>query len=418
METGHFPSVLAALVATLIATKLFGELAQRIRQPAVLGELLAGIVLGGSLLGVLDPSDPVMHALGELGVLVLLFEIGLHTDLRSLVRVGGSATAVGLVGVALPFALGDLAARQLGLSPMAALVAGAALTATSIGISARVLADLGQLDRPEGQIVLGAAVLDDVVGLVILSVVSTIAAGAGVSVGGIAVTAAVAVGFIAAAILVGQLLAPPVFRWVDQLEQSGALGVMALAFAFLLAWVAWRIGSAMIIGAFAAGLVVHRTPQRHGIERATASVGYLVVPIFFAVVGAQVDLRSLLDRQVLLVGGVLVIVAVVGKFAAGYAPVWFRGDKALIGVAMIPRGEVGLIFAQMGLTEGVLDAGMFSAITMMVVVTTFAAPIALGRMARRTTPRTEQERAGDGGIDDLVAGARASPDDARSGADG
>jgi Kef-type K+ transport system membrane component KefB len=411
MQSGNFAHVLAALVATLIATKLFGELAQRIKQPAVLGELLAGIVLGRSLIGLLDPHDPVIHALGELGVLVLLFEIGLHTDLRSLARVGKSAVAVGLVGVAVPFALGDLAARQLGLGTVPAIVASAALTATSIGISARVLADLGQLQRPEGQIVLGAAVLDDIVGLVILSVVSTLAAGATVSAGGIALSAAVALGFVVAAILVGRRLAPPVFHLVDQLDVSGALGVMALAFAFLLAWIAWWIGSAMIIGAFAAGLVLHRTPQRHDIERATTSVGHLVVPIFFAAVGAQVQLDSLLDARVLLVGGVLVVVAVVGKLAAGYAPWWFRGDKALVGVAMIPRGEVGLIFAQMGLNQGALDAGLFSAITMMVIITTFVAPIALGHMARRGAGRPTAERPGDGGIDDLVAGTHTSNDE-------
>ncbi len=408
MQSGHFAHVLAALVATLIATKLFGELAQRVKQPAVLGELFAGIVLGRSLLGLLDPHDPVIHALGELGVLVLLFEIGLHTDLRSLARVGRSAVAVGLVGVALPFLLGDLASRQLGLATITAVVASAALTATSIGISARVLADLGQLQRPEGQIVLGAAVLDDVVGLVILSVVSTLAAGAAVSVGSIAESAAVAVSFIVAAILLGRRLAPPVFHLVDKLDVSGALGVMALAFAFLLAWIAWWVGSAMIIGAFAAGLVLHRTPQRHGIERATTSVGHLVVPIFFAAVGAQVQLRTLLDARVLQIGGVLVVVAVVGKLAAGYAPWWFRGNKAMVGVAMIPRGEVGLIFAQMGLNAGALDLGLFSAITMMVIITTFIAPVALGHMARRAARRSAAELPGDGGIDDLVAGTRGS----------
>jgi len=172
-----FAHVLAALVAVLVSAKLLGALANRFGMPAVLGELTAGVLLGASLLGILDPHDPVMHALSELGVLILLFEIGLHTDLRSLMKVGGAASTVGLVGVALPFVLGYYVAIWLGVASLPAIVSGAALTATSIGISARVLADLGQLESPEGQVVLGAAVLDDVVGLIILSVVSGLAEG-------------------------------------------------------------------------------------------------------------------------------------------------------------------------------------------------------------------------------------------------
>src|SRR5918912_3282193 len=176
-----FTHLLALLVAVILATKALGEVAQRLGQPSVLGELVAGVLLGRSLLGVLDPADPVLTAMAEIGVLVLLFEIGLHTDLESLIEVGSSALTVALVGVALPFVLGYGAAVWLGLNPIPAVVCGAALTATSIGISARVLSDLGQLDTPEGQVVLGAAVLDDVVGLVILSVVAAVAGGAAVS---------------------------------------------------------------------------------------------------------------------------------------------------------------------------------------------------------------------------------------------
>ncbi|HEY9448885.1 MAG TPA: cation:proton antiporter, partial [Gemmatimonadaceae bacterium] len=186
--------LLSVLVAIIVATKLLGEGAQRIGQPAVLGELVAGVVLGVSVLGILDPADPVIAALSEIGVIILLFEIGLHTDLESLLQVGSSALMVALVGVAVPFALGFWVAHLLGLPVVPAVVCGAALTATSIGISARVLSDLGQLDTPEGQVVLGAAVLDDVVGLIILAVVSGVAAGAGVSLSGVAINVAVSVG--------------------------------------------------------------------------------------------------------------------------------------------------------------------------------------------------------------------------------
>ena len=404
-----FHHVLGALVALLVTTKLLGELAQRVGQPAVLGELLAGVLLGGSLLGLVDPSDAVLHALSEIGVLVLLFEIGLHTDVRSLARVGGAAVAVALAGVVLPCALGYWAAIALGLPPLAAVVAAAALSATSIGISARVLSDLGQLETREGQVVLGAAVLDDVIGLVILSVVGAAAAGAGVTAGGVLRTTAVAVGFIVAALVVGRLAVPPLFRAAERMRASGTLVVLGLALAFGLAYLAESAGSALIIGAFAAGLVLHETPQRPAIEEATTTVGHLVVPVFFAVVGASVDVRTLGDPRTLAVGGALVACGVAGKFAAGYAPFWFRGRKAMIGAAMIPRGEVGLIFAQMGLASGALTPALFSAVALMVLATTFIAPPLLARIAGAPAaggplPQNAAMQPGNGGIDDLVFG--------------
>lgn len=408
-DASHFQQLLGVLVALLVTTKLFGELVQRAGQPAVLGELLAGVLLGGSALGIVDPSEPVLHALSEIGVLILLFEIGLHTDLRALARVGGTALTVGTVGVVLPFALGYVVASALGLPPLAATVAAAALTATSIGISARVLSDLGQLDTPEGQVVLGAAVLDDVIGLVILSVVGSLAAGGAVTALGVSRTAGVAVGFVLGALLLGRLVVPPLFRLFSRLRSAGTLAVLGIALAFALAWIAQLVGSATIIGAFAAGLVLHDTPQRAEIEEATTTVGHVIVPVFFAVVGAAVDVRALLDPTTLVVGGALIAVAIVGKFAAGYAPFWFAGRKALVGTAMIPRGEVGLIFAQMGLASGVLTPALFSAVALMVMATTFVAPPVLARLAAGgaagAAPSPRVRRAvGDGGIDDLVFG--------------
>lgn len=401
-----FPHLLAVLVALILATRLLGEAAMRLGQPAVLGELIAGVVLGGSVLGILQPNDPVIRAFAEIGVIVLLFEIGLHTDLKSLAAVGSSALTVGCVGVVLPFVMGAWATAALGLGGVSAVVSGAALTATSIGISARVLSDLGELDSPEGQVVLGAAVLDDVVGLIILSVVSGMAAGQAVSAAGIALTTVVAIGFIVVALVVGHLLAPPVFHLVSRIRASGALGLMALAFAFLLAWLAEVADSAMIIGAFAAGLVLYRTPQRDEIERKVAVIGQFFVPIFFAAVGAEVDLSSLANPRALAIGGALVVVAVIGKFAAGFAPWWFRGSKVMVGVSMIPRGEVGLIFAQMGLSTGAFDSELFSAIALVVVVTTFLAPPLLGRLVARRGAPPVRGHAAEGAIDDLVSGTR------------
>lgn len=407
MTEYSFPDLLATLVALLVATRLLGAVAQRFGQPAVVGELVAGVLLGASLLGVIDPGDPVIHSFAELGVLILLFEIGLHTDLRSLVKVKGEAGTVALVGVLLPFGLGYAAARALGLTTIPAIVCGAALTATSIGISARTLSDLGRLGTAEGQIVLGAAVIDDIVGLVILSVVGGLVGGAALSIAGIATTTAIAIGFVIAALVLGRLLVPPIFRAIGKIEASGTLGVAGLAFAFLLAWLADIAGSATIIGAFSAGLVLHNTPQRAAIEKATTQLGHFFVPIFFATVGAAVELQTLADSRAVVIGLALLAVGVIGKVAAGYAPFWFKGDKALIGVAMVPRGEVGLIFASTGLASGALTAQLYSAVAMMVLATTFMTPPILARMIKKGEPQPTEgsDQPGDGGIDDLVAGA-------------
>jgi len=375
------PGLLLTLAAVLVAAKLLGALARRVHQPAVLGELVAGILLGGSALGVFDPHEPVLHALSELGVIVLLFEVGLETDLHALRRVGGTAGMVAAVGVIVPFAGGYAVAQLAGASTVTSLVIAAALTATSIGISARVLADLGWLKSDEGQIVLGAAVLDDVIGLVILAVVGGVIAGHDLSVLSVARISAVAVGFVVGAVLIGAWLVRPVVRAAAGLQAAGAVGIAALAFAFVTAALAARAGSAMIIGAFAAGLVLHPTPQRHEIEKWTTSLGHVLVPIFFASVGAAVDVRAMFSPAALALGGALIAVAVIGKVVAGYAPWWFAGRKLLIGVAMVPRGEVGLIFAQMGVAAGVLAGGEFGAVIAMVVVTTFLTPPWLGRIA-------------------------------------
>ena len=404
MPDAHaIPQLLLVLAALLATTKLLGALAQRVGQPAVLGELLAGVLLGGSVLGLLDPTDPVIHALAELGVIVLLFEIGLHTDLRAMAKVAGTATTVGVVGVILPFVLGYYAAYSvLDFDRIPSLVCGAALTATSIGISARVLSDLGQLNTREGQVVLGAAVLDDIVGLIVLSVVTSMVLGGTWTVAGILLTTSLAVGFIVVAVTGGRFLARPIFSSLRTIRTSGTLGVVALAFAFLLSSLAASSGSAMILGAFAAGVVLHDTAERVEIERAATTIGHFLVPVFFASVGASVQLSTFADPRTLAAGGLLIAVGVIGKFAAAFAPWRFRGNKALIGVAMIPRGEVGLIFAQMGLATKAITPAVFSALTLMVMVTTFLAPPVLARVGKGSVGR--ENLSGEGGIDDLVAG--------------
>jgi Na+:H+ antiporter len=393
--------LLAALAAIFVATKALGEVAQRFRQPAVLGELIAGVLLGGSVFGIVDPSSPVLSAMSEIGVILLLFEIGLETDVRSLIKVGGVAATVACAGVAMPFGAGYVGAGLFGLGRVPALVCGAALCATSVGISARILSELGMLETPEGRVVLGAAVIDDIIGLVILAVVAGIVDGGSVSLPRIARISGVAVGFVVVAVLVGSRVAPLVFRAAEKVRASGALGLVAIAFAFSLAWAAHLAGSAMIIGAFAAGVVLHDLPQRGAVQQSTTRIGQFFVPIFFAAVGAAVDLPALLQGSAMQVGAILVVIGIVGKVAAGYVPWWFKGDKLLVGVAMVPRGEVGLIFAQMGLASGGIDRGLFGAIMLMVLVTTFVTPPALGRRAAVRVRRAPESQ----GIDDLVAGS-------------
>jgi Kef-type K+ transport system membrane component KefB len=281
-------------------------------------------------------------------VIVLLFEIGLETDLKSLVRVGGAATTVAIVGVVLPFGMGYAVAHLLGLSTIPALVSGAALTATSVGISVRTLSDLNELDTPEGQTVLGAAVLDDIVGLAILFVISLVVGGTSVS---------------------------------ETLVRSATLPT-----------------------AFAVGLVLHSTRKRKAIEKITTKFGLVIVPIFFATVGAAVDLKTFGDGRVLIIGASLTAVGVIGKFLAGYAPFWTKGRKSMIGIAMIPRGEVGLIFARMGLATGALTSHLYSAVAMMVLVTTFITPPLLSWKIKSPGSGSAHDRPGEGGIDDLVAG--------------
>ena len=397
----HIDEFLFVLAVTLVAAKLFGEVAEKLGQPAVVGELLAGVVLGGSVLGVVDPRSETIHLLAEVGVIILLFEIGLETQLKRLIAVGPAAAIVALVGVILPFAAGYFVALAFGLGMLSALLMGAALTATSVGITARVLSDLGRLDDPEGQIVLGAAVLDDVLGLIILGIVGTLVTGARISAGSVAWSTVSAFGFLFLTVFLGSFLIPPLFTLLERIGKEHTLAIMGFVLALVLALLADRAGSALIIGAFAAGLVLAPTKQAHAIEQGVVRIGGVFVPIFFVAVGAAVDIRAFMDPSVLLLGVCLTVVAVVGKILAGYAPFWLRVKKLVIGVAMVPRGEVGLIFAQMGLTTGVLTTNDFSAVMMMVLVTTFAAPIAL----KALLPPGTGARDADIGIADLTSDA-------------
>jgi Kef-type K+ transport system membrane component KefB len=373
------PSFLIALIAIIVVAKAFGEIAERLGQPGVLGELIGGVVVGVSGLGLVDAGDRTIHLLAQLGIIFLLFLIGLDTDVKRLISVGGSATVVACVGVTLPFIGGFVVAHLLGLSWMVSVFLGATLTATSVGITARVLSDLGHLQDPESQVILGAAVVDDIIGVVLLTVVSALAAGRSLTFFGIGRTVAVAFGFVIIAIVVGSLLAPHLIRILERLRIARGLLFASIVAALGLAWVAERVGSAMIIGSFAAGLVLARTRLGKQIEHEVHEVAQFFIPIFFVSVGAAVDLRSV-NGRVLLIGCLLALVGMIGKFAAGFTA-WKPGlRRSVVGVGMIPRGEVELIFAQIGLSTHLLDAGLYSAVALMVILTTVIGPALLRRM--------------------------------------
>ncbi len=384
MEHGEIGAFLLAFAAALAGAKLFGEFAERVGQPAVLGELLVGIVLGPSVLGLVPLSHGVL-LLAEIGVILLLFEVGLETDLSELVRVGAPALAVAAAGMVLPFFGGWGLALAAGEASLTAIFVGAALTATSIGITARVLSELRVLKRREGQIILGAAVVDDVLGLVVLAVVSQIAEKGGIAVGAAVRAAGLSIGFLAVALALGIPLGKKLVLVVGRANVRGVLVAASVSFALMVAWAAQEAGSAPIVGAFAAGVVLARTNRRHDIDTALKPAVDIFAPVFFVAVGAQVDVKLLNplvaeNRAALLLALGLTTVGFLGKFLAGFCA-WGPVRRAFIGAGMVPRGEVGLIFAALGRQTGALPPRIFIAVVIAVFATTFLAPPMLKALA-------------------------------------
>ena len=428
MESFSVGTTLLLIAVVLLAARL-SSFVERFGQPAVLGELAIGVVLGNLALAGIPIFEPIKHNeiiefLAELGVVILLFQVGLETNVREMSRVGVRALLVALVGVAAPFALATYLVGPLllpGLSFNAYLFLGATLAATSVGITARVFRDLGALQWPEAQIVLGAAVIDDVLGLIILAVVSAIVTVGSVSAGDVGLILIKAIGFLAGAVILGQLLAPQLGRALSRIHNgTGMKFTLALCFGLICAFFAELIGLAPIVGAFAAGLVldpvhfdsfespqiveelraelrrgqlqvpeqVEAIIQRHAdrhVEEIIEPVGHLLVPIFFVLTGMHVELETLFDPAILLVALAVTLVAVVGKVVAGVAagPV----NKQLVGWGMVPRGEVGLIFAATGQALGVLSGQTFSVIVIMVLLSTLITPPILTFIIRRAQAR-------------------------------
>jgi Kef-type K+ transport system membrane component KefB len=409
----HQSDFLLQLALLWGAAKLAAEAAERLGQPAVLGELLAGILLGASVLGWVRPDEPTLARLAEMGALLLLFEVGLESDLRALLKVGPEALGLAVAGVLLPLGLGLGAGLGFGLAFGPALFLGAALTATSVGITARVFADLGMLKRKEARVVLGAAVADDVIGLLLLAVVSGLYGAKALSAAAVVGRIGLALGFLVAAIVVGQIAAGILLRVARRMCTRGVLVASAMGFCVVLSALAERCGLAPIVGAFAAGLVLARTEHRLHLETLLKPVADLLMPLFFLMMGATANLAGLspataAGRMLLLLTGVLFVAALIGKVGGGLLLPWRSGDRWLMGIGMIPRGEVGLIFAGFGLAHGVLSNTLYSTLITVVLLTTLVTPPLLKARVTR-----KQRGGGSGDPPDKREAEVSSPREAR-----
>lgn len=436
IEAEYSPVILSGVLLTLVviylASKLGAEVSRKLNFPPVLGELVAGVIVGVSALhlvvfpeGGLSASDSllmsilqglnnlspsalnyvfesqseVISVLAELGVIILLFEIGLESDLRQLKEVGIQATIVACVGVAVPFAAGTVGLMTIfHVAAIPAIFAGAALTATSIGITSKVLSELGQLKAKEGQIIVGAAVIDDVLGIIVLAVVASLAKTGEIDVANVIYLIVSATAFLIGSILLGGIFNKSFVAIVETLKTRGNIVIPAFIFAFFMAFLGNAIHLEAILGAFAAGLVLDETDARNELDELVKPIADLLVPIFFVTVGARADLGVLNptvpeNRAGLLIATFLIVVAILGKLVTGWSVFGQPGiNRWAIGVGMIPRGEVGLVFAGIGSASGVLDKPLEVSIIIMVILTTFLAPpflrLAFGQPVE-ASPQTE-----------------------------
>ena len=408
--------VLLGLVIMLLAAKLGGELAERVHQPAVLGELIAGVILGNLVLVGFHGLDFLatnegIAIIAEIGVVLLLFEVGLESNVREMMSVGTSSLLVALLGVVAPFFLGwGVSAWMLPDEELLVhLFIGATLCATSVGITARVLTDLGKVTTREAKIILGAAVIDDVLGLVILAVVSGVITAA--NTGGQLATLDVlwivgkATLFLIGAILIGGWLSPRLFRIASKLQIKGMLLTLSLGFCFLLAYLANVIELAPIVGAFAAGLILDEVHYKdfldrgdHPLEDLIHPINIFLVPVFFVLMGIKVDLSTFGEVEVLGFAAVLSVVAIIGKMSCAGGVLEKGLDRISVAVGMVPRGEVGLIFAGIGASlvlhgHPVISVSTFSAVVIMVIVTTLITPPVL----KITLARGDRKKAAQAG---------------------
>jgi Kef-type K+ transport system membrane component KefB len=380
------------LMIMLLSARLFAEVAVRLQSPPVIGELLAGIVLGPSLLGWISPTE-VIKLLAEIGIILLLFEVGLETDVRQLARTGTQSLIVATGGFALPFLLGyGLSHWVLELDILPSLFVGGTLTATSIGITVRVLSDLKRQASYEGQVVLGAAVLDDVFGVVLLALLYEFAIGGGISLANAGKVLFFITLFFVLATPAAKLLSLVIHRFDSVSEIPGLLPTTIVALVLFFAWLAHAVGAPELLGGFAAGLALSRrfslpfglaihneAEFAHRVESQMKPIIHLFTPIFFVMVGLSLNLREIDwgSSFIWLFSLSLVVIAVIGKVAGAMLIRESWHARLAIGMAMVPRGEVGLIFAELGRVSGIFDNEIYAGMVIVIALTTLLPPFAM-----------------------------------------
>lgn len=360
------------LAIILIASKLAGDLSVRLKQPAVLGKLLIGIVLGPALLGWINETD-ILEEISQIGVILLMFLAGLETDVDEFKRTGKASTYVGLAGIALPFGFGYWAAVLMGMPLFEAIFLGLLLSATSVSISVQALKEMGQLKSREGTTILGAAVIDDVLVIILLAFVMSFAGG-DVNLGMVILKKFL---FFAVAIVLSWKVVPWVMRKFSPLRVSESVISAGLIICFLFAYMAEYAGVAAIIGAYIAGVALSLTPYKHEVTEKIETIGYAVfVPVFFTTIGVKVDFAGL-GSQIPLIAGLSILAIATKLMGSAYGAhlAGFGWRRALgIGSAMVSRGEVALIIAAIGQDAGLLQAEMFAVIVLVVLITTIVTP--------------------------------------------
>ncbi|MHA0043452.1 cation:proton antiporter [Deinococcus sp. PEB2-63] len=379
--------LLFGLFWVVLAAAVFGAVASKLGVPAVVGQVLAGILIGPSVLSLVRP-DEFLLSLAELGAVFLLFMVGLETRFRDLLSVGKEALLVAVLGIAFPLALGFGFGLWQGQENVSALFVGTALVATSVGITAKVLQEMGVLDARFAQVILGAAVIDDILGLTLLAVVSGLGAGESMSAGQVALILGLSVGFVALVLAVG---IPLVRRFQPRLQNLSLSRMfnVAIVVGLGVAALSTVAGLAPIIGAFLAGMVLAEVKDEVEFESKVHALESFLAPVFFVVVGLQLDLGVLGDPVVIVAGLILTVLAVIGKVVGGLIGARSMGGRQslLVGVGMVPRGEVGLIVASLGLAAGVIGKQVYAEVLLMVLLTTVLAPLVLRALA----PRPERD---------------------------
>jgi len=379
------------LFVMYVAAKLAAEIFERLKQPAVAGEILAGILIGPSVLGWVAPSD-LTNALSEIGVVFLLFLVGLETKPSDIFRVGARASLVAILGVIVPFVAGWGLAWLWGRPQIEAIFIGAAMVATSVGITARVLGQMGLLSLETSRIILGAAVIDDVLGLIILAVVSSVAKG-GVDFLQIGTTAGLAIGFTILVALIGAKAVNRMRQRVEKLRVGNSWLVFGLSMCLGLVLLANHIGVAAIIGAFLAGMSLSEATEDTDMPHQAEAVTEFLLPFFLTNIGMQLRLDVFLQREVVVLALLITVLAVLTKFFGCGLGAWTLGRrKAMqVGMGMVPRGEVGIVVAQLGLSLGVISDGIYGVVLVMAVATTLIAPPFLVRLFSGEQRETQEE---------------------------